>query len=80
MAKSAHSLISSSGFVGAKRLTELFREFQRLGVTGSIEDAVSLLPMLIEEFEGVCKRLSAELSDGPAGGLNGRQATNHPAR
>lgn len=62
IAKAAHGLISSTGFLGAVRLVEICREMQRLGESGTLQNAVSLLPLLNAEFEGFCEALTAELS------------------
>jgi HPt (histidine-containing phosphotransfer) domain-containing protein len=61
MMKAAHSLISTSGFLGAKRLVELCREFQNLGQTGTTDDALPLLPVLDAEYEKVREALFEEL-------------------
>ena len=61
MKKTAHSLISASGFLGAKRIVELCKELQNLGQTDAVEQAVPLLPVLEAEYEKVRDALSGEL-------------------
>ncbi len=59
--KAAHRLISSCGFLGAKRLLELYREFQNLALTGATETAIPLLPVLEAEYESFRQILLEEL-------------------
>jgi CheY-like chemotaxis protein len=61
MRKAAHSLISSSGFLGAKRLVEICRELQNLGDTGTTEEAVPLRPILEAEYKLFHENLLEEL-------------------
>jgi HPt (histidine-containing phosphotransfer) domain-containing protein len=51
MQQVAHSLISTCGFLGAKRLVELYKELQNLALTATTESAIPLLPVLEEEYE-----------------------------
>ncbi len=51
MQEAAHSLISTCGFLGAKRLVELYKELQNLALTATTESAIPLLPVLEEEYE-----------------------------
>jgi CheY-like chemotaxis protein/HPt (histidine-containing phosphotransfer) domain-containing protein len=61
MKKTAHSLISASGFLGAKRIVELCKEIQILGQADAVEQAVPLLPVLETEYEKVREAISEEL-------------------
>ena len=61
MKKTAHSMISASGFLGAKRIVELCKKFQKLGQTDAVEKAVPLLPVLAVEHEKVREALAEEL-------------------
>jgi signal transduction histidine kinase/CheY-like chemotaxis protein/HPt (histidine-containing phosphotransfer) domain-containing protein len=65
MGKAAHSLISSSGFLGAKRLVELCRELQSMGLKGSTENALPLLLLAEAEYVKVGEALSEELRKTP---------------
>jgi two-component system, sensor histidine kinase and response regulator len=63
MKNAAHSLVSTSGFLGAMRLMGLCRELQSLAQTGTTEDAVPLLPALEEEYRKVREALVVELRE-----------------
>ena len=62
MKAAAHSLLSANGFLGAKRLIELCKEFQHLAETGAVEEAVPLLPVLEAEYEKVREAFFEELN------------------
>jgi HPt (histidine-containing phosphotransfer) domain-containing protein len=62
MKAAAHSLLSANGFLGAKRLIALCKEFQRLGETLAVEEAVPLLPVLEAEYEKVREAFFEELN------------------
>ncbi len=57
--RAAHSLKSSSGNVGAKRLYALLREFEGLGRDGGIEAARARLDELRHAFARACAELRA---------------------
>ncbi len=57
--RAAHSLKSSSGNVGAKRLYALLRDFEGLGRDGSIEAARARLDELRHAFARACAELRA---------------------
>lgn len=61
MKKAAHNLLSANAFLGAKKLEELSKEFQNIGLAGAMESALPLLPVLVAEYEKVCQVLSEEL-------------------
>jgi CheY-like chemotaxis protein len=60
MARAAHTLKSSSGQVGARRLSALCKELEALGRAGSMEGAPELGQAIEEEFEAVKEALAAE--------------------
>jgi two-component system, sensor histidine kinase and response regulator len=68
MYKAAHSLVSSSGFLGALCLVEVCKELESMGRAGITEGAVDLLPVLEVEYKKACEILLEEL----------RKASDHP--
>ncbi len=62
--RTAHSMKSSCGNLGAMGLAELCRQIELLGRTGDVESAQSLVDSSQAEYERVCNALSQELSKG----------------
>ncbi|MEE8300912.1 MAG: response regulator, partial [Candidatus Tectomicrobia bacterium] len=58
--RTAHTLKSSSGYIGALGMAELCRTLQTLGHAGSIPEAVPLVNQLAAEFERVRRALCRE--------------------
>ena len=65
----AHSLKSSSAYVGAMRLSALARELEMMGRSGTLEGARESAETLQEEFNRAVKALQIEIerSSGQAG-------------
>jgi HPt (histidine-containing phosphotransfer) domain-containing protein len=57
----AHTLKSSAGNVGAKRVQLLARDAEELAETGDLDELKKLLPSLEEEFDAACGALKAVL-------------------
>jgi len=70
MKSAAHTLISSSGSLGAAKLAELCRELQNLGLADEPEKAVHLLPLLEEEYSKVRETLLLEMTKAGRNGHN----------
>lgn len=62
LVKTAHSLKSSSAYVGALTMAELCKELQELGRSGKVEGAVELVEQLGTEFDRVREALDLEVS------------------
>jgi CheY-like chemotaxis protein/HPt (histidine-containing phosphotransfer) domain-containing protein len=60
--KSAHSVKSASGNVGAERLVALFRQMEDLGRLGSVAGAADLLAQVRQELPGVLAALDATIA------------------
>ncbi len=60
--KTAHSLKSSSAYVGALTMAELCKELQELGRSGKVGGAVELVEQLCAEFDRVREVLELEVS------------------
>ena len=78
MDKAAHSLISSCGFLGAKRLVELYRELQNLALASATASAIPLLPVLEEEYEIFRLVLLEELRKSEGAEITSQAVTNLP--
>ena len=70
---SAHSLKSSSAYVGAMRLSALAKELELMGRSNSLEGARELAQRLKTEFTQVMTVLEAEIKPGPIEGKNNEQ-------
>ncbi|MCX6673693.1 MAG: Hpt domain-containing protein [Methanothrix sp.] len=64
----AHSLKSSSAYVGAMRLSALARELELMGRSNSLQGARELAQRLKTEFAEVMTALEAEIKPGPTEG------------
>lgn len=62
----AHSLKSSSGNLGATKLSELCKELEAMGRDKTLDNALTTLGVLEFEFEGVCAALQHELQKAAA--------------
>ena len=71
-ARSAHRLKSASGFVGARRVSALCGEIERLGRQDRLDEARPRVQLVAEELERVTEELRAAVP-GP-----GRPATRRP--
>jgi len=58
----AHSLKSSSAYIGAMRLSALARDLEMIGRSGALEGARDLADRLQEEFNLATKALQAEIA------------------
>ena len=65
----AHSLKSSSAYVGAMRLSALAKELELMGRSNSLEGARELAQRLKTEFMQVMTVLEAEINEQGKGGL-----------
>jgi two-component system sensor histidine kinase/response regulator len=63
--RTAHSLKSSSGNVGAERLSRLCKALETIGRTGTVEGTLPLLDEAADELERVTAALNAELRGVP---------------
>ena len=61
MKKAAHALKSSSGNIGAMKLSRFAEEIERLGFEESIGNALDLIDQARKEYSEVKKILSSEL-------------------
>jgi two-component system, sensor histidine kinase and response regulator len=66
MRKAAHSLKSSSANVGAMKLSDIFKDVEVIGRTGSIQGAAALLKEIESEFQQVEKSLMLEMQGRPS--------------
>ncbi len=58
--EAAHRLKGSSGYVGARGVQTLSAELEQIGRSGAVsEAATTLLSLLEDEFEHVCRRLES---------------------
>lgn len=57
----AHSLKSSSAYIGAMRLSALAKELEMMGRSGSLEGARVKAEMLLEEFDLAVKAVAEEI-------------------
>lgn len=62
MERAAHSLKSSSGNLGARRLQKLCLEIEMASRDGDVEAARALVGRVRAEFEAVCSALEGELA------------------
>jgi len=69
----AHSLKSSSAYVGAMRLSALAKELELMGRSNSLEGARELAQRLKAEFLLVMTALEAEIKPGATEGKNNEQ-------
>jgi HPt (histidine-containing phosphotransfer) domain-containing protein len=60
----AHSLKSSSAYVGAMRLSTLSKELELMGRTGALEGAKEKADALVAEYSRVINALDAEIKAG----------------
>ena len=58
----AHSLKSSSAYIGAMRLSALARDLEMMGRSGDLEGARDLADRMQEEFNLATKALQAEIA------------------
>ena len=58
----AHSLKSSSAYIGAMRLSALAKDLEMMGRSGTLEGARNLAKRLQEEFDLATKALQAEMA------------------
>ena len=58
----AHSLKSSSAYIGAMRLSSLAKDLEMMGRSGTLEGARNLAKRLQEEFDLATKALQAEMA------------------
>jgi HPt (histidine-containing phosphotransfer) domain-containing protein len=58
----AHSLKSSSAYIGAMRLSALARDLEMMGRSGALEGARDLADRMQEEFNLATKALQAEIA------------------
>jgi len=66
MRKAAHSLKSSSANVGAMKLSDIFKDVEVIGRTGSIQGAAALLKEIESEYQQVEKSLMLEMQGRPS--------------
>ena len=62
----AHSMKSSSAYLGAKTLADLYRELETMGREKNMDSAMATLGILEFEFESVCDALQGELEEAAA--------------
>jgi histidine phosphotransfer protein HptB len=58
--RTAHTLKSSCGNIGAASLSRTCFELEQLGRSGHLEEASEILESALSEFENVCRALEAE--------------------
>ena len=63
--ETAHSLKSSSGNVGAVKLSSLCKEMEEAGRKANIDAAMGLLPQIQEEYERAKEALEQYVKDHP---------------
>lgn len=63
--ETAHSLKSSSGNVGAVKLSSLCKEMEEAGREANIDAAMGLLPQIQEEYERAKEALEQYVKDHP---------------
>ncbi len=59
--ETAHRMKSSSGILGARRISEMFKSLEQTGKTDSFTKAKELLPVVGTEFEQVCSLFEEEI-------------------